>query len=110
MPTASDLEAVLRNALPAELHAQIPTLARLLGDATDAQLAPDVLQRRLSAEPELTPLLAALAGHSFAVGDTTLSFSGGDQRGANILTGNIAGRDMIVVQTGGGDYVGGDID
>src|SRR5262245_34319466 len=110
MSAASELESALLNVLPSELHAQIPTLARLLGDATTGQLSPDELQQQLFAVPALAPLLSALAGHSFAVGDTTVSFSGGDQRGANILAGNIAGRDLIAVQTSGGDYAGGDID
>jgi ATP/maltotriose-dependent transcriptional regulator MalT len=110
MPAASELESTLLNVLPAEFHTQAPRLARLLCDAAAGQLAPDELQQRLSGDLNLTPLLAALAGQSVAFGSTTINFSGGEQRGANTLAGNIAGRDLIVVQTGGGDYAGGDID
>src|SRR5262249_42130689 len=107
---ASDLEATLLSVLPPELHDRLPALAGLLRDAAAGRLTPDELQRRLSGEPALVPLLAALAGQSFVVDNTTITSGDAGQRDPTRTAGTRAVRDLVVVQTGGGDYAGGDID
>src|SRR5262245_61136532 len=103
MTTAADIETALRSALPAELHAHIPDLARLLADAAQNRLPQADVQQRLATDPNFVPLLQSLAGQTLAAGPVTVSFAGGDQRGANIPIGNVLGRDLVTISTAGGD-------
>lgn len=114
MLTAAAIEAALREALPADRHGAISTLAQLLAEASTGELSPEAAQDRLVANRELTDALRALKGHRVEAGGSVISFAGA-QTGDVTISGEVAGRDVFKINlahinTGGGDYAEGSID
>lgn len=87
-----EIERALREALPPELRAQAPALARQIIAATDeaAGEAPP------PAAPALAPALRALAGQELRAGQAVVSFGPGAQTG-DVTISDVAGGDLVKV-------------
>src|SRR5262245_20817804 len=83
MITVDDLQSSLLTLLPAEYHDRIPQLTRILGDASSGALSPAETLAHLANDPNLGPILHALAGQQLQTSQTVLTF-GGDYAEGNI--------------------------
>lgn len=131
MLQAADIEAALRQQLPAEYHSAIPHLAQALAEASTGAVSPAEAQAAL---PGLADALRALAGREVQTNNALITFGSGNQLG-NVTINDVAGRDVITlhfnlgvqqtinvsggtvgkvvgeeINTGGGDYAEGSID
>ena len=93
-PTISvhQVETALLQALPADLHAQVPALVHALAEALRGVLTPD--GTTLPADAALMPLLRQLAERQIAAEGTVLTFGEGNELG-DVKIGDVAGRDLF---------------
>ncbi|MDQ2995512.1 MAG: NACHT domain-containing protein [Chloroflexota bacterium] len=107
MPTIADIEAALGMVLPPDLRAQARTLALPLADVVDGALAPAEAQARIGGDPDLVPVLQALAGRTLEIGEVAIQF--GDGQRISVIS-RVAAIDVVqnVTVTGGtvGDIIG----
>lgn len=116
MLTTANIDAALRQHLPADLHPAIPLLAQTLAEASTGAVSSAEAQARLAVNPGLADALRALQGQQVTADSTLISFGTGTQMG-DISVGDVAGKDVIKLHinisrlnTVVGDYVEGNID
>jgi hypothetical protein len=129
MLQVADIEAALRQHLPAEYYLAIPSLAQALAEASTG-----AVNAAQAALPGLADALRALAGREVQVNNALITFGSGNQLG-DVTINDVAGGNMIKlhfnlevqqtinvsggtvgkivgeeINTGGGDYAEGGID
>lgn len=87
------LEHALRQHLPEHLHGVV---APFLESLRQADAAPGSDAQRIGAQPDVQPLLDAMAGQQVQAGGALISFGTGSQLG-EVTLGDVAGRDIIKV-------------
>lgn len=94
MKDLQTLEQVLKNALPVDLHDEVPRLAVKIQSAIDNIQASEANKDASDYDVELATVVAALAGKELRAEATVLSFGSGNQIGdisiRDIAGGNIA--------------------
>lgn len=92
MNSMQDMEQVLRDSLPIELHDRVPELVSLLRETLEKARSASSPQDKVIS-PELGVLLELLAGKELRTEQAVLSFGAGNQIG-DITIRDIAGRDI----------------
>lgn len=101
MINAAEIDRALRARLAPTLHPSVPRLAQVLAEIANGSSSPRALEPRVAADPQLAPLVQALAGQTIALGNAALTFESapGAARAAG-LPGPVALQLKVVDATG----------